>query len=281
MTSTGDAIFVIVGGLDDGETIPLTGPNVTMGRELDSVVVVSDNGVSRRHAVIVKDDAGHHLRDLSSTNGTFVNDRRIGEKDHLLKDSDTIRLGASKASFVYHSPTAETLILTLDATVGVAETPTQAVTRAEPPSQAEHALTSEDVGQPVHDDEIYEGTIRLNVRSEGSMGSLIGFVHRLGENPDCRILRLEGDARKNGVEAWLFLRQPLSLSEWLGAMEGVIRVSATRGRDLTPGSSDPPLTVMLDTEQSASTAEWPTCVNCNELLQPGTAVCTRCREKQT
>ena len=281
VTSTSEAILVVVGGPRDGETIPLTGPNVTMGRELDSVVVVSDNGVSRRHAAIVKDDAGHQLRDLASTNGTFVNGHRIGAKSHLLKDSDTIRLGASKASFVYHSPTAETLVLTLEATVGVDETPTQAVTKAEPPSQIEDAVASEEVGQAVDGDDIYEGTVRLNIRSESSLGSLIRFVQRLGENLDCKILRLAGDARKSGVEVWLFLREPVSLREWLGALEGVARVSETRGRDLRPGSSDTPLTVLIGTEDIASTAERSPCTNCNELLEPGTTVCTRCHKKQT
>ena len=267
MTSTGEAILVLEGGPDDGETIPLAGPNVTMGRQLDSVVVVSDKGVSRHHAAIVKCDAGHYLRDLSSTNGTFVNDRRIGKKDHLLKDSDTIRLGASRSSFVYHSPTAETLELTLETAVEVDESPTREVATAEPPSQPEHAVASEEASepehavaskeasQPVHDGEIYEGTVRLTVNSKGTLASLMGFVHRLGENQDCKILRLAGDARKSGVEVWLFLRQPVPLREWLGATESVARVSATRGRDLRPDSSDTPLTVFLDAEQLASKAE--------------------------
>jgi pSer/pThr/pTyr-binding forkhead associated (FHA) protein len=281
MTSAGEAILVVEGGASDGETIPLTLPNVTMGRELDSVVVVSEHGVSRRHAAIVKDDAGHHLRDLSSTNGTFVNGQKMGDKSHLLKDSDTIRLGASKASFVYHSPTAETLILTLETTVGVVETPTQAVTKAEPPSEPEHAVTPSDVSLSVDNDETYEGTVRLNVKSEGSLGSVIRFVQRLGENEDCKILRLAGDARKSGVEAWLFLRRPLSLRDWLGDMEGVARVSETEGRDLRPGSSDTPLTVMLDATQFSSTVESSLCVNCNEILEPGTTVCTHCGKTQT
>lgn len=281
MTSTGEAILVVEGGASDGETIPLILPNVTMGRELDSVVVVSEHGVSRRHAAIVKDDAGHHLRDLSSTNGTFVNGRRIGEKSHLLKDSDTIRLGASKASFVYHSPTAETLILTLETTVGVAETPTQAITKAEPPSEPEHAVTPSEIRLSVDDDETYEGTVRLNVKSDGSLGSVIRFVQRLGENEDCKILRLAGDARKSGVEAWLFLRRPLSLRDWLGDMEGVARVSETQGRDLRPGSTDTPLTVMLDATQFSSTVESSICVSCNKILEPGTTVCAHCGKTQT
>ena len=241
MASTGEALLVIEGGPDDGESIPLTGSTVTLGRDLDSVVVVSDKGVSRRHAALVKSKTGYDLRDLSSTNGTFVNGQRFGVEDHRLKDSDTIRLGASKATFTYHSPTAETLLLTLEPPTE--ESPTDTVDAVEPLREAAQEATSEEP-QSVGDGNVDDGTVRLRVKSAGNMGLLIGFVHQLGENPDCKILRLAGDAKKSGVEAWLFLRKPVSLREWLDEMEGVIQVSATRGRDLRPESGDNPLTVV-------------------------------------
>ena len=92
---------------------------------------------------------------------------------------------------------------------------------------------------------------------------------------------LAGDARKTGVEAWLFLRRPVSLRDWLGDMDGVARVSETHGRDLKPGSTDTPLTVLLDSTQLSSTVEASICVSCNELLEPSTTVCTHCGKTQT
>ena len=252
---------------------------MTMGRQLDSYVVVSDKGISRHHAAIVDTEAGHCIRDLSSMNGTFVNDERIDKNDHLLKDSDTIRLGAGKVSYVYHSPTAETVHLTLEPTEEASGAPTQATDRIEPPSPPADAVASDEPGLP-SGDEIYEGTVRLNVKADADVRLLVAFVQRLGDHPDCRLLKLLGDA-KGGVEAWLGLRQPVSLSEWLGAIDGVVHVSATRGRDLSPESSDRPLTVLLKAEDLASAGEWLPCGNCEELLERGTTVCPRCDEAQT
>ena len=279
MTSIGEGILVAEGGADEGEMTPLIRPTITMGRELDNDVVVSEKGVSRHHASLVKTDAGYQLRDLSSTNGTFLNGRRIDDKDHLLKDSDTIRLAASKVSHVYHSPTAETLQLTLQPTGEVSVSPPQAVVGSGPLGQPAPVPGPEQPGQPARDDDTYEGTVRLNIRAEGSIGLLVGFVQRLRENEDWRVLRLVGDA-KGGVEAWLGLRQPVSLRKALADMQGVGHVSPPRGRDLSPGSSDDPLTVFLTAEDAPPPADWSPCVNCKELLEPGTIECPRCRKTQ-
>ena len=65
-----EAILVAQGGLNDGELVPLG--HIKMGRLSDNDVVVREKGVSRIHAEIVETDTEYRLRDLSSTNGTFV-----------------------------------------------------------------------------------------------------------------------------------------------------------------------------------------------------------------
>ena len=100
------------GGSED-DAIDLSKPSMTMGRQGGNDVVVAEPGVSRKHAEIVKSNSGHHLRDLASTNGTFVNDEKLPAGDHPLKDGDKIRLGASTSSFVYHMPAASTVQVTL------------------------------------------------------------------------------------------------------------------------------------------------------------------------
>lgn len=59
-----------------------------------------DLGVSRRHAVILREEEQYSLEDLGSTNGTIVNREKIqpGEKTSL-KEGDTIFLGRLKAVF--------------------------------------------------------------------------------------------------------------------------------------------------------------------------------------
>ncbi len=76
------------------------GTSVLLGRDpAESLVAAAFTGcdnVSRRHALITVDDAGHAtIRDENSTNGTFVNgDRLLPGIDVRLVDGDTIRLAA-------------------------------------------------------------------------------------------------------------------------------------------------------------------------------------------
>jgi DNA-binding winged helix-turn-helix (wHTH) protein len=85
------------------------GENV-LGRDLDADVYIDAIGVSRRHAVIVVDDDGVTLRDLSSKNGTFVNGARVIAAVALLDDSE-VRLGAVCLRFRRPSQAAPTQTL--------------------------------------------------------------------------------------------------------------------------------------------------------------------------
>jgi pSer/pThr/pTyr-binding forkhead associated (FHA) protein len=63
----------------------------TIGRQGCDVLLV-DPEVSRRHAVVLETPAGPAIEDLGSTNGTFLNDRRV-EGAELLHAGDIIRFG--------------------------------------------------------------------------------------------------------------------------------------------------------------------------------------------
>lgn len=81
----------------DGHRIPLTGAVSTLGRGEDCTVVVDDPGASRRHAEIRITHDGPHLqvilRDLGSTNGTYLNGDQVGSEE--LRRGDRITLGRS------------------------------------------------------------------------------------------------------------------------------------------------------------------------------------------
>ena len=69
----------VVAGADAGLEISLGLPNVRIGASPDNDLVLTDRAVSRRHAEIRMTPNGLLLRDLGSTNGTFITDVRITE----------------------------------------------------------------------------------------------------------------------------------------------------------------------------------------------------------
>ena len=53
--------------------------------------------LSRKHAAVTCDGAAHYVRDLATTNGTFVNGSRIDAKvDVALRDGDVVAFGGPR-----------------------------------------------------------------------------------------------------------------------------------------------------------------------------------------
>ena len=93
------------------------------------------------------------------------------------------------------------------------------------------------------DSEIYEGTVRLMVTTTGGLRGLLSFVGELRQDPQFRLLRLIANHRKEGMDIWLGLRQPLSLRTVLMNLKGVSRV--TNDHDLASEDNEPRLIVVL------------------------------------
>lgn len=75
---------------------------VTLGRSPDNDVQLADKTVSALHAHITaldpeKPTSGFELKDLSSTNGSFINEQRVERQ--TLQEGDQIRLGLVSLSF--------------------------------------------------------------------------------------------------------------------------------------------------------------------------------------
>ena len=102
-------LLTVDGGPNDGNSTPIVNPTTTLGRADDGDVVVGGPGVSRKHAVILMTDTGWCLRDLGSTNGTFVNGSDIGRSQHFLLHGDEIRLGTSKVYLVFRTDATSTV----------------------------------------------------------------------------------------------------------------------------------------------------------------------------
>jgi len=97
-----------------GRWISLAIPKTILGRAADCHVVIADPRASRRHAEIAGQDeppgadapcdvswgtpGGFVLRDLGSTNGTWLNGRRLSEPERL-RDGDEIEIGGARFTF--------------------------------------------------------------------------------------------------------------------------------------------------------------------------------------
>jgi ABC transport system ATP-binding/permease protein len=79
-------------GPEPGLEYPLSAPEITIGRDAQVNFQISSPAVSRRHARLVRQDKNYFLEDLGSSNGTFLNGKRIAERVQL-SSGDRIRLG--------------------------------------------------------------------------------------------------------------------------------------------------------------------------------------------
>jgi diguanylate cyclase (GGDEF)-like protein len=103
-TGSGEACLVNLHppGPDIGRRIPLLNREYIVGRDSEAGFVVSRSSVSRQHARLFCDDVGNWwVEDLSSTNGTFVNEVRI--RAQQLNDADQVRFGDAIYKFLWGS----------------------------------------------------------------------------------------------------------------------------------------------------------------------------------
>jgi hypothetical protein len=98
VVAQGAALVIRAGGGRVGESFPLQGDRITIGRRPDSTVFLDDVTVSRDHALIVRRGGDWHLDDLGSLNGTYVNRHRI--ETHRLRDGDELQVGKYKLTFL-------------------------------------------------------------------------------------------------------------------------------------------------------------------------------------
>jgi pSer/pThr/pTyr-binding forkhead associated (FHA) protein len=86
--------------------VPVTAErSVIIGRSRTCDLRLPHSDTSRRHAEVFKSDAGYHVRDLGSTNGTCVNGYAI--REHLLETGDRIEISGSVITFCVIAPEFE------------------------------------------------------------------------------------------------------------------------------------------------------------------------------
>jgi predicted nucleic acid-binding Zn-ribbon protein len=83
----------------DGNTdfVHVLGRRTRIGRGSDNELVLDTKHVSRYHAVLLAGPAHTSIEDLNSTNGVFVNGKRVAR--HVLKDGDRVTIGKTHYRF--------------------------------------------------------------------------------------------------------------------------------------------------------------------------------------
>ncbi len=87
----------VVGGPDTGTRVDTELPLIRVGAHRANDLVLSDKRVSRFHFEIRLEHAGYRLRDLDSTNGTFVAGHRV--RDIYLSPGSAVYVGDSRIRF--------------------------------------------------------------------------------------------------------------------------------------------------------------------------------------
>ena len=96
---TGVGMLVVTRGPNSGSRYALDQPLVTAGRHPDSVIVLDDITVSRRHAEVRQmEGGGYEVADVGSLNGTYLNRERV--ETASLSDGDELQIGTFKLLFL-------------------------------------------------------------------------------------------------------------------------------------------------------------------------------------
>jgi hypothetical protein len=106
-----DLIVFQIANYEQPLLVKMSGEAVTIGRyspgeKPPTVDLTPFNGslmgVSRQHAMITKDEAGYKVKDLSSTNGTWLNELKLtAQQAYTLQSGDILRLGQVNTSIYF------------------------------------------------------------------------------------------------------------------------------------------------------------------------------------
>jgi len=86
-------IVVIRGGEGKGERIKIRSGGHVIGRSAEADITIDDPYASEFHARVGLADGGVVVADLGSTNGTYLNGRRLGNTPTPVRRGDTVQIG--------------------------------------------------------------------------------------------------------------------------------------------------------------------------------------------
>jgi serine phosphatase RsbU (regulator of sigma subunit)/pSer/pThr/pTyr-binding forkhead associated (FHA) protein len=92
LTSVDPAILLVIKGPHLGRQYPIGRGETIIGRHTDAGICLESQAVSRQHARISTQDGQFFVEDMQSSNGTYINGKRLRERTALTRD-DTLQIG--------------------------------------------------------------------------------------------------------------------------------------------------------------------------------------------
>ncbi len=97
------AQLIVIAGNETGTVLKVSREKVTIGRNPQNDIVLTDSTISRFHAEIIKRDDSYYIHDLESAHGSYVNDVRV-EDELPINQDDIIRMGETEIVFKLDVP---------------------------------------------------------------------------------------------------------------------------------------------------------------------------------
>ena len=94
-----NAALVMIYGMDLGRKFDLVQPVTVIGRSTKADIQVDQESISRQHAEVLVEGTKVSVRDLESTNGTYVNDEPV-EGKYQLRHGDFVKIGRTILKFL-------------------------------------------------------------------------------------------------------------------------------------------------------------------------------------
>lgn len=94
-----DAALVVIHGLDLGRKYDLMRENTVVGRSSKADIHIDQDAISRSHAKVTATGGRVTIKDLGSTNGTYVNDELLTD-DYQLRNGDLVKIGRTIFKFI-------------------------------------------------------------------------------------------------------------------------------------------------------------------------------------
>ena len=85
-------VLVVASGIYAGKEIAIAGTQFVIGRDEDCNLRPASPAISKKHCAVYYKDGEPFVRDLGSTNGTFLNDQQV-EGERALAEGDKVRVG--------------------------------------------------------------------------------------------------------------------------------------------------------------------------------------------